>query len=185
MNEIELIRGQLLAERQHASAVAQACLLAVEREHGSDAATGEFRAACVDYLVRVLAAFEERDQRLADLMHAQRTFDVAVREALERALALPGRGREALQRLEVASAKPAGPPAQDAWKRFVQYFNGPWCARREALDAQLATNHRVTDWRALSAIDADSVLEERRGYARVCGLVPAGVILPPAMARAE
>src|SRR5207302_6485204 len=67
-NEVELIRAQLTAERQHASTVANACATAFGRRNAVALSSGssleEFQQACVDYLVRVLAWFEERDQRL-------------------------------------------------------------------------------------------------------------------------
>jgi hypothetical protein len=181
MNEIALIQGQLAAEKSRASAVAEACLRALEREHGAAEAVGEFRSACVDYLVRVLAAFEERDQRLADVLRALPTD--GSRERLERALALPGRSRDALEKLQSACASPPGALALAAWRTFEHELVHGWGARREALAGLLAANTRVADWRAIGGIDADSIIEERRGYAQVCALLPAGVLLPPVGAR--
>lgn len=188
MNEIQLIRSQLSAESTRAAAVAQACLHALEREPSKARAAApvlEFRTACVEYLVRVLAAFEERDQRLGDLLRAQLTADDVPRRALESALALPGRGRETLEKLEGAYCEQAVAPAQHAWRAFVQYFQEAWKARRDAIEQLLGANNRVSDWRAIGGIDADSMLEERRGYARVCALLPAGVMLPPPAALKE
>jgi hypothetical protein len=187
MNEIQLIRGQLSAESTRAAAVAQACLHALEHETVKTRAAApvpEFRNACVEYLVRVLAAFDERDQRLGDLLRAQPTGDDVPRRALESALALQGCGREALEKLESAYREQAVAPAQHAWRAFVQYLQEVWKARRDRIDQLLAANNRVTDWRAIGGIDADSMLQERRGYARVCALLPARVMLPPLAALA-
>lgn len=189
MNEVQLIRRELTAERQHAGAVASACVIALQRADGGDApgspALAEFRQACVDYLVCVLAWFEERDQRLADFLHARLGADDAARRALEEVLARPGRSREALEKLEAAcsvtTAGGRGGALGDRWQDFGYYLGSVWGTRRDALDALLAANLRVTDWRAVGGIDADSILEERQRYARVCALLPPGVSLtaPP------
>jgi hypothetical protein len=190
MNEIQLIRNQLAAERQHASAVANACASALERAATSELTGGsllaEFQQACVDYLVCVLAWFEERDQRLSDFAHARPGPEDPARRTLEEVLARPGRSREALARLERAvagaTAGPRGRDLHESWQEFAQYFNGTWSARREAVDGLLAPNPRAADWRAVAGIDADSMLEERQRYARVCATLPPGVALaaPPA-----
>lgn len=180
MNEITLIREQLARERARAAAVAQACLEALRRAPGN-AASGSvqgFRTACVQYLVQVLSAFEGRDQRMSDLAEVPARADPA-RQALERALSLPGRGREALAQLAVA-AQAAPEHAYRDWQAFSEYLAGTWSARRAALDSVLATEARVSHWRTIGGIDADTIMDERRGYERVHALLPAGVMLPPA-----
>jgi hypothetical protein len=170
MNEIQLIRGQLTSERAHASAVAGACAVA---------ARGEFADACVEYLVRVLAWFEERDQRAGDLARS-RPGKPAAGGALEEALARPGRSREALEKLEKAVAGGSQAAASDPsplWQEFARYFDGVWSARRDAIDARLTEELRPTEWRTVAGIDADSILEERRRFARVRAALPAGVAL--------
>jgi hypothetical protein len=190
MNEIQLIRSQLTAERQRAGAVANAYVSALQRAEGETApgssALGEFRQACVDYLVCVLAWFEERDQRLADLAHARHTPADPARGALEEVLARPGRSREALEKLEAAcaagSASGRGNTLKERWLDFARYFGSVWGTRRDGVDALLASSTRVSDWRAVGGIDADSILEERQRYARVCALLPPGVSLTAAPA---
>jgi hypothetical protein len=185
VNEIELIRSQIALQRQRVSTVANACAAAPHRAEARSATSTaspsrEFLEACVDYLACVLAWFEERDQRLADLARADVRRGDATRGALQEALARPGRSREAQEKLEAAFARaaagsPAGSP--QSWPEFAQYFNSVWSARRDAIDALLACNFRVADWRAVGGVDADSILEERRRYARVCATLPAGVTL--------
>lgn len=170
MNEIQLIRDQLASERAHASAVARACAVA---------ARGEFAETCVEYLVRVLAWFEERDQRAGDLARS-RPAEPAAGGALAEALARPGRSREALEKLERAVAGGSRAAASDPsplWQEFARYFDGVWSARRDAIDDRLAEELRPAEWRAVAGIDADSILEERRRFARVCAALPAGVAL--------
>jgi hypothetical protein len=193
MNEIQIIRDQLAAERLHASAVANACAGALGPLAGAEGANGaqlaQFRQACVDYLVCVLAWFEERDQRLTDFARLRLPPAEPARRALDEALARPGRSREALGKLEAAcaAANPgdSGRGARQSWQEFAHYFNGGWSARREAVDAVLASISRVADWRAIAGIDADSILEERRRYARVDATLPAGATLAPPVPRGE
>ena len=185
MNEIQHIREQLTAERQHASAVANACTTAFARRNAVALSSGssleEFRQACVDYLVCVLAWFEERDQRLTDLRDARPTPADEGQRTLEAALASPGRSREALEKLAAALARTPAPSAdsrtQESWREFAQFFNSVWSARRDAIEAWLAANPRTTDWRVIAGIDADSILEERHRYARVRAALPAGASL--------
>ena len=185
MNEIQHIREQLTAERQHASAVANACTTAFARRNAVALSSGssleEFRQACVDYLVCVLAWFEERDQRLTDLRDARPTPADEGQRTLEAALASPGRSREALEKLAAALARTPAPSAdsrtQESWREFAQFFNSVWSARRDAIETWLAANPRTTDWRVIAGIDADSILEERHRYARVRAALPAGASL--------
>jgi hypothetical protein len=182
MNEIELIRNQLALERAHVGAVANACASVMQGDAGAVSpgdSPGEFRRACVDYLACVLAWFEERDQRLTDLLELRFPATGAVRRTLEDALGRPGRSREALAKLEAACAATtaAAPGRQQGWREFAEYFNGVWGTRRDALDALLSTNSRATDWRTLGGIDADSILEERRRFAQVRAQLPPGVAL--------
>jgi hypothetical protein len=183
VNEVQLIRSQLALERAHASAVANACATALQADGGT-ASGGDslapFLRACVDYLACVLAWFEERDQRLTDLLQAHSGATDAARRPLEEVLARAGRSREALARLEAACADhPASRfrDRQQRWREFAEYFNGVWSTRRDALDALLSANPRPTDWRTLGGIDADSILEERRRYALVAAQLPPGVTL--------
>jgi hypothetical protein len=182
MNELQLIRNQLALERAHASAVANACATVLQSEDPAGpagASLGQFRRACVDYLACVLAWFEERDQRLAELVQVRSATADPARRAFEEVLGRPGRSREALARLEAACAgtAAAGAAARQAWREFGEYFNGTWSTRRDALDMLLASNSRAGDWRILGGIDADSILEERRRYALVAAQVPPGVRL--------
>ena len=182
MNEVELIRHQLALERGHLGAVATACANAMQDEAGaavSGDSLGQFRRASVEYLACVLAWFEERDQRLTELLQARFTPTDPARRALEEVLARRGRSREVLAKLEAACAgsTASGSAARQGWREFAEFFNGIWSTRRDALDALLATDSRATDWRTFGGIDADSILEERRRYAQVCAQVPPGAAL--------
>ncbi len=184
MNEIQLIRAQLDLERSHASATTAAAATALGHATPAALASGtpleSFRQASVDYLVCVLAWFEERDRRLAALVN-QYGPEHPTRDALDAALARRGRSREALEKLEAAfAAAPeaaAASGARSPWTEFAQFFDGLWSTRRDALDALLAANSRASDWRLIGGIDADAILEERSRYARVQETLPPGVTL--------
>lgn len=171
MNELQVIRTQLANERAHARAVANALPVA-----GRGMAAEAFIRGCVDYLAWILTGFEERDQRLADVLRSSpAALDTP---ALQAALGREGRSHEALSRLAAAFAEraPEGGASQ-RWQTFAQYFNDAWSARRSAIEAALASPARVEDWRAVSGIDADWILEERRRYAQIEAQCPVGVSL--------
>jgi hypothetical protein len=155
MNEIELLRNQLATERRHVREVASACAAALVRASArpGDAAPEALRAACSEYLGHMLEWFERRDQRLRE-QYAQHPATDS--------------GRIALERLKQAG------PAPETWQSLAEFINGPWDTQRGAVEALLASNSRVADWRAFCGIDADSVCQERALYARVRAALPSG-----------
>lgn len=159
MNEIQLIRAQLDAERDRAGAIAEACaraLASADAPSGADgAAAGGLHRAGLAYLRRVLEWFDERDQRLQKLFAQLPVGGPDLGQILARG----GSGREALERL--------GSGAREHWQEFSRFMRGPWKMRRDAIDRMLASGLRVADWRAVAAIDADSILEERHLFAQV------------------
>ena len=174
MNEIELLQNQLAAERRHVREVASACAA----EHPTAAlppggsALEALRAAGTEYLACVLAWFDQRDERLGEL-YARLPRGAAGHEALA-ALGPHGRGGEALRGLEEPG------PARDQWQALARFLNGPWDERRGAVEALLASNPRVADWRTFGGIDADSVCQERALYARFRAALPSGTAAGPA-----
>ncbi len=185
MNELDIIRTQLATERIHAAQVANACA-SVHGAAGAAEAHTPFRDASVEYLVWVLSRFEQRDQLLAELIERSAPGS-AERTDLPAELATlaghTGTSRQALTRLEAALA--AAPPQTvgAAWQAFAHFFNATWCPRREAIEIQFAKLPRIAGWRAVCAIDADSILEERARYAQVAAQLPPGVTLVGARQR--
>jgi hypothetical protein len=155
VNELELIRSQLRTERERVSEIARACAAA--------GATEELRQAAVEYLVFVLTRFDERDQRLAEHWNAQPS-------SLDETIARGGSSREALARLEAATTSDGA--QADRWRAFAEFCEGPWRLRRDAIEALQQTKLRIADWRTVSFVDADSILEERTRYARVQAKFP-------------
>jgi len=190
MNELEIIRSQLTVEQSHAADAANACAAVFGATGAAPApseATALFREACVSYLVWVLARFEERDQTLSELLAARQSPANGPAAASTRHLASlvsrSGTSREALARLEAALAAGESAGARTGWQEFARFFNSAWAPRRAALEGALAEHLGIADWRAVCAIDADSIFDERRRYERVVAQVPAGVELhgtPPA-----
>jgi hypothetical protein len=163
MNETQLIRRQLALEREHLAAVAQACAQAATQLP----ACAPFQQACEEYLACVLGWFAARDRRLSALAAGLGPEDprcATVNEILARS----GDSGQAQALLAAA-----------AWPDLLQFLQGPWSARRDALEGLLAHDSRVIDWRQIGGIDADGILEERTRYAQVVALLPAGVSLAP------
>ncbi len=185
MNEIEIIRSQLDAEQSHAAQVTNACAAAfgsTAPAQASTAARSLFREACVSYLAWVLARFEERDQTLSERLAARQGASgngaaAASVQQLGSLIARRGTSREALSRLEAALAAGESEAASARWQEFARFFNCAWVPRRAALERALAEHLTVADWRAVCAIDADSILEERNRYARIAAQLPAGIEL--------
>lgn len=173
MNELAIIRSQLAVEQSHAAEVANAC--------AAPGATAPFREACVSYLVWVLARFEERDQSLSELLAARQSPANGTAAANARHLgsliSRSGTSRDALSRLEAALAAGEPQATGTGWQEFARFFNSTWGPRRTALEAPLGEQLSVAEWRAVSAIDADSMLEERKRYAGVVAQLPPGVEL--------
>ncbi len=179
MNEVELIRRQLGVERQHAADVARACAnaLVAAGSEGPDRLTPleALRQASVDYLVWTLSRFEEREQVFHDLLRSRLAADDPNRRAVESAFVLPGTSREALAKLETALGATGGTDVATRWTEFLRFFSSAWSARRDEIDRLFERQAKVTDWRTVSDIDADSIVDERNRYARVKATMPAGV----------
>jgi hypothetical protein len=181
MNEVELIRAQLSLERQHAAAVSHALSAGAAQSGEHPASLAAFREASVDYLAWILSRFEEREQVFHDLVRERFSPDDAARRAVEEVFALQGTSREALAKLE-AALRAGSDEASDSgarlWAEFRQFFDGAWRTRRDALDELFPQHARITHWRMMSAIDADSIFDERNRYSRVRASLPEGIELP-------
>ena len=184
MNEVELIRRQLGVERQHAAEVSRACAsaLAAASTPGA-AALAAFRQASVEYLVWILSRFEEREQVFHDLLRGRLAADDPNRRAVEAAFALPGTSREALAKLETALGATGATDTVSGWTEFLRFFSSAWSARRDEIDRLFERQAKIADWRIVSDIDADSIVDERNRYARVKATLPAGTEAQSSAAR--
>jgi hypothetical protein len=91
---------------------------------------------------------------------------------------LPGiaSGRAALK-LEAARSDGS---AAEGWREFLSVLRDEAGKHFAAVDSLLARNLLVTEWRAVSKIDADSIFAERARYDRVKSTLPPGVSLAAA-----
>jgi hypothetical protein len=69
------------------------------------------------------------------------------------------------------------------WTDFLRFFSGAWSARRDEIERLFERQAKVSDWRTVSAIDADSIVAERSRYARVKATLPAEIEMSPAASR--
>jgi hypothetical protein len=179
MNEVELIRRQLGVERQHAAEVSRACasVLVAAGSQGPErlASLEAVRQASVEYLVWILSRFEEREQVFHDLVRSRFPADDPSRGAVEAAFALPGTSREALAKLETALGATGDTDTATRWTDFLRFFSGAWSARRDEIDRLFERQAKIADWRTVSDIDADSIVDERSRYARVQATMPPGI----------
>jgi hypothetical protein len=86
----------------------------------------------------------------------------------------PGARGQVASKLESARA---GTPAAERWREFLRAFADDASKHFAALDAALTRNLPVTQWRAVSKIDADSIFAERELYDRVKSTLPPGIAL--------
>jgi hypothetical protein len=71
------------------------------------------------------------------------------------------------------NSSPPGPDAPvDRWREFLDAFNDRAAAHFGSLEQLLGRNLPVSEWRAISRIDADSIFTERAYYGRVKATVP-------------
>jgi hypothetical protein len=85
-------------------------------------------------------------------------------------------GAKAAVRLEAArAADPAS--IGSAWREFLQVFSGEIQQHFAGLDARLTRSAPVTQWRAMSKVDADTIFAERALYDRVKATLPSGITL--------
>jgi len=70
----------------------------------------------------------------------------------------------------------AGPPEADAtrerWREFLKAFSDTAARHFSRVDQLLLRNLPVSEWRAFSRIDADSIFTERQRYGRVKATSP-------------
>jgi hypothetical protein len=73
----------------------------------------------------------------------------------------------AVTRLAWNTRAPAADAAQDRWREFLRAFSDQATKHFGSLDPLLTRNLPVSEWRALSKIDADTIFTERTYYGRV------------------
>ena len=145
MNEIQIIQKQLATERAHFDEVARACGQRLAAD-GTDTHAARANAAG------------------AGDSNADANFAAACADYFAFALT-----RFDTPTAPQLAAQLAGGPRPE----FLQAFTEASRKYFERLDAMLTRNIPVTEWRAVSRIDADSIFAERTLYSRVKAMIPA------------
>jgi hypothetical protein len=145
MNEIQIIQQQLATERSHFDEVARVC--AAHLRAGSGGADGA-----------------RADNRGAIDPGSEGNFGAACADYFAFAVT-----RFDAPKAQQLATQLAGGPRPE----FLQAFTEASRTHFERLDAMLTRNLPVTEWRAMSRIDADSIFAERTRYSRVKATVPA------------
>jgi hypothetical protein len=184
VNELEFIRHQVSTERRHMAAVRSACSAALALPAAGRAGT-DFLLACASYLVFVVGRFNAQDQAHCDLLRprlpADAARDRATLDDLDRTLADSRQALEALaatlRRREAAPDESEDAALVAGLRSYLSFYSNVLASRRHALQHLFDAHYSVAEWRAASAVDADSILEERQRYARVASLLPDGIAL--------
>jgi hypothetical protein len=184
VNELEFIRQQVSTERSHMAAARGACAAALALPAEAGPRT-DFLLACAGYLVFVVGRFNDQDQVHCDLLRArlpaEAIRDRATLDDLDRTLAASRRALEALadalRRRETAPDDSEDAAFIAALRGYLSFYSNVLAGRRHALQHLFETHYTVADWRAASAVDADSILEERQRYSRVADRLPEGIAL--------
>jgi hypothetical protein len=145
MNEIQIIQQQLAAERAHFQEVAQAC------------------AARLGAGSRGAGAPGAADSRGANDPGSEGNFAAACADYFAFAVT-----RFDAPKAQQLATQLAGGPRPE----FLRAFTEASRTHFERLDAMLTRNLPVTEWRAVSRIDADSIFAERTRYGRVKATIP-------------
>ena len=145
MNETGLILRQIALEQQHASEVLALCRSRPE---------AALAAACIDYLRLI-----ESRARARARAHARRLQELGV-----------------VRETEVAAAGPALTLPRNTSEinseELATYTNNLMTHLESFahLDTLAASHYALADWRAVSGLDADAILEEQRRYAAIATL---------------
>lgn len=78
----------------------------------------------------------------------------------------------AVTRLDRRLEAPIADAGEARWREFLRAFDEQATKHFATVDTLLTRNLPVSEWRALSKIDADSIFEERALYGRVQATVP-------------
>jgi hypothetical protein len=172
MNEIQIIRQQLATERQHFTEVAALCATALDKAAescipttlGNATPTGPpLWVACADY-------FEFALTRLGGRVSIGAGGPTAFGASGDTPTRVQPAGNPSALLKAARAADATSAPAR--WREFLKAFDAALRRRFDALDTLSAANPLVTEWRAVSGIDADAIVGERTRYARVRETAP-------------
>ncbi len=180
MNEVQLLKSQLAAERQHLREVAGLCTA------GSELVSPEFTESCANYILFSMNQERARAQALLErssrvrgpadgargepaALHALEEGLGAVTVALGELLELRGTRRAG----RGGPGAVGGPPGMNGGRQRLEALGRSAAllerliVSRLSVQALAEAGYTVEDWRRIARVDADSVLEERRLRAEV------------------
>lgn len=166
------------------AAVRSACAAALARDAGAEP-DPEFLDACARYLVFVVGRFNAQDQAHCELLAPRLdAADAASRALVEDLLQALAASRAAIERLAATLAARDSGAASDAQfaeslRDYLGFYARVLATRRHSIHHLFERHYGIADWRRASAVDADSILEERERYARVAACLPDGISLAP------
>lgn len=184
MNEIQIIQKQLATERAHFEEVAQACAnhLGAGARNGDDRATaspgagarsGDDRADAGHGAGALSAVSHVVGDSSADARGAASRGASGSSSEDDFATACADYFAFAVTRFDAPTAQQlAKQLARGPRREFLRAFAAASRKHFERLDALLTRNLPVTEWRAVSRIDADSIFAERTSYSRVKATLP-------------
>jgi hypothetical protein len=181
VNELEFIRHQVSTERSHMAEVRGACAAALAQ--GDGAPDLHFIEACASYLVFVVDRFNAQDQAHCELLRPRLDpADSAARAAIDDLLQALAASRDAIDALRTAlAARQAGRLAEPqfiaAVRDYLAVYSAVLATRRHSIHHLFERHYGIVEWRRASAVDADSILEERERHARVLASLPDGITL--------
>lgn len=168
MEELAILRGQVGTERRHLAAVRAACRAARPSGRKLDGA-GPFFTAARDYLLYITDRLHSQDLAHARLLRPRVAAGSEAAALLDDLEATLGELQTARQALGDSRDPVNGVSA------FLDFLEGVLGRRRHSLEPLFTEHYTIDDWRAASAVDADSILEERERFAAVRAALPPGV----------
>lgn len=171
MNEVQLIRREIAAQRRHASEAAAGGASSSESQKGS-----AYTVACVEYIELIIKQERLRLEAHLERLRARRELTEAERQMLERCAAFVG----AMPSVGTGDAPGLSEPdaAIDPVRRLARARD--LLSRIEPvaheIEAVAERCYGIDDWRRTSHVDADSILEARRMRKRVLEHADGGTV---------
>lgn len=172
MNEVELLRAALAAERQHLGEVAALCRATPEPPESNLINNIELLNSCAIYLLSIIKKERMRASAHLECFGEPRAGERETHERWMKSLASAESAAASLAALLQAGdletdRREAAARLAECAGRLVDLV-----ASRTALEVLATPRYEVAHWRRTARVDADAILEERRLYAEVLRHVP-------------
>ncbi len=173
MNEAEFLQRQIALEERHLERLLEDLTLALGARFAPPIIE-PFCEAASEYLEFALSRRLQRVRKLAALLSTRATTDNGAMAARAQ------ESRRIVSHLEQAAAAASSAAAAATshvlrCRKLLDLYSSSLLSGDATLTASLAAQLEIEDWRALAAVDADSILKERSRYAAVAATAPPGV----------